>query len=1238
MDKSEYNRLNNRKFLFYLSLALIFILLSFIYDFRINNNSSPEKILKTLQADFTDAEKKLSVYLDSLSQPKYISGSDQADVFIRKHINSRFAFHFFTYKNDSLIFWSDNSVPLSQLAHGEISGNRTISLANGIYFYNDTIIGEYRLAGLFLIKWDYPYQNIYLENRYQSGFSAPPKTEISFNRGDYNIYSDKEFMFSITPPDNPDPDLIPSLLLLIFYAFAFLSINAAIYQLYIRFGNLLKSRLLMVIAYLIDVILLRIIMFVFGLPSDLHNTAFFKPGSFAASDFIPSMGDFIFNALTILTIAYTLFITYKNIRLDRKKPAFRKYFLIFSLFLHVFIFYRLLLWSANSLVIDASYSLNLNQIFFLTLDSLLALIVFTILLFSFFLVSYRILGLAYHYAGRSLTRYFAFFLLTCLVYFLICSLIRTCDLLLFIPLIIYIIAFYFQASSRPELDKVGFSGVVLYLFLFAILSTSVLFSNNTQKETEQRKLLAIELSSGEDPLTEYIFSSITDEMAVDTGLLAILSEAPYSIEKEDLAIAYIEDNYLVDRLRKYEWMVTVCTPDRDLLIQPEGYLVNCHEYFGDIIERIGKPALGKGQYHYDNEAGMCNYISAHDYILNDNLDTITLFIELFSFFIPEEGLGYPELLIDENIKTFSGLEHYSYARYKENKLVFKYGDYPYRTNINKYGEFEPGTFFIHNNASHYITKIDENEYLIISEEETGFLELLAPFSYLLIFFTLFVLLFIALVSIPFKRIGFELNFRNQLQLYITSLIVVSLVIVGIISVAYVIKLNTGKNKEILQEKTHSVLIELEHKLSGEGRLTADMEEYLTTLLIKFSKVFFSDINLYDLQGNLLASSRPQIFHKQLISTKMNSDAFRTLTIDKKLLYIHTETIGDQDYYSAYVPFMNEENKVVAYLNLPYFARQTELQKEISVFLNTFLNVYILLIAVAIFIAILISRYITQPLQLIREKMRSLSLGGTNEKIHWSRKDEIGTLVAEYNRMIDELSKSAELLAQSERESAWREMAKQVAHEIKNPLTPMKLSVQYLKKAWDEKSPDWEERLQRFTQTIIEHIDTLSAIASEFSDFAKMPQKKEEKVDLSQAIKNSLDLFSDTENIHFSYLSSVTSPPFVLADKKQLIRVFNNLIQNAVQAIGHRQEGIIKITLDPDQGNYVIRVIDNGPGIPHEMMDKIFSPSFTTKSSGMGLGLALVRSIIVEAGGNINFESSSSEGTVFIISLPSYHLP
>ena len=1133
------------------------------------------------------------------------------------------------------MYWSDNDIVLGINDIDAARKSRIIELVNGIYYYSDTLVGTNLIAGMFIIKHYYPYQNLYLQNRYHQPFSAPASTSISFQPGTYNISDSQGFLFSIEPPLFTQTGKIPAMVLLAFYAIAFLSICAALFQLYLRMAGFLRSRLLLVLSFSIDVILLRVLMFIFDIPRNLHASYLFSPDSFAASDWIPSLGDFLFNSLTILVIAFTLFITYRNIRMKRDISVFRRYFLIFSLFLHVFIFYRLFIWASNSLVMDATYSMNLNQVFFLSAESFLSLGVMTILLFSFFLVSYRILGLAYQYSNRKPGVYFLFFAITAVVYAAICLILHDCILLLFIPLVIYGIVFFFQASVMPDLQRVSFSAVVLYLFLFAILSTSILSTFNARKEVEQRKLLAIDLASGEDPLTEYILLSIIEEMESDTLLREILSEAPYDLAKEDNAIKYIEDTYLSDRLRRYEWMVTLCTPSRDLIIQPEGYMVNCFDYFNDIITQIGKPALGKGQYRYDNEAGLSNYISCHEYILNDEADTLRVYIELFSFFFPEEGLGYPELLIDEEIKTFSGLDKYSYARYVKDELVFKYGDYSYRTELSKYGSRHDGDFFKHNNASHYVYRIDDDEYLIISRDQTGLLELLAPFSYLLIIFTLFVLIFIAAVNFPFRNPGFELNFRNQLQMYIITLIIISFAIVGAISVRYVINLNTDKNKEILSEKTHSVLIELEHKLSGEEKLSMDMQEYLTTLLIKFSKVFFSDINLYDLRGNLLASSRPQIFQQQLISTKMNAEAYRTLTYDRKLLFIHTETIGDQDYYSAYVPFRNAENNVVAYLNLPYFARQNELQDEISVFLNAFLNLYVLLIAIAIFIAILISRYVTRPLQIIRDKMSRLSLGGSNEKIAWSRNDEIGTLIAEYNRMIDELSRSAELLAKSERESAWREMAKQVAHEIKNPLTPMKLSVQHLQKAWDEKTDNWDERLLRFTQTIIEHIDTLSAIASEFSDFAKMPQKKEEKLDLSVAIRKSLDLFSDIENISFSYKSFPEPPYYVYADKNQLIRVFNNLIQNAVQAIGHDKDGSIQINLEREGSEYRINIADNGPGIPEDMVDKIFSPSFTTKSSGMGLGLALVKSIILEAGGSIHFESSADTGTVFTISIPVY---
>jgi two-component system, NtrC family, nitrogen regulation sensor histidine kinase NtrY len=312
-----------------------------------------------------------------------------------------------------------------------------------------------------------------------------------------------------------------------------------------------------------------------------------------------------------------------------------------------------------------------------------------------------------------------------------------------------------------------------------------------------------------------------------------------------------------------------------------------------------------------------------------------------------------------------------------------------------------------------------------------------------------------------------------------------------------------------------------------------------------------------------------------------------------------------------------------------------LKQELSTFMMTFINVYVFLIAIAIMIALFISSRITRPLKEIRDKIGRVRLGSRNEKIIWARKgDEIGDLVSEYNRMIDELALSADLLAKSERESAWREMAKQVAHEIKNPLTPMKLSVQYIYKAWKDNAPDWDSRFQRFTQTVIEQIDALSHIAAAFSDFAKMPRSEMHPLDLGEAVSNAIATFTGNKStIQLDY--DKDKEYRVLADKRQIIRVFNNLITNAEQAIGSQEGGQISICIKQDEGKFVVTVKDNGPGIPDEQKPRIFTPNFSTKSEGMGLGLAMVKSIVEGHGGTIWFESAHGQGATFFFELPVY---
>ncbi len=458
-------------------------------------------------------------------------------------------------------------------------------------------------------------------------------------------------------------------------------------------------------------------------------------------------------------------------------------------------------------------------------------------------------------------------------------------------------------------------------------------------------------------------------------------------------------------------------------------------------------------------------------------------------------------------------------------------------------------------------------------------------------------------------------------------------VIGYFSVNYIYNLNAQKNNDILNEKTHSVLVELQQKLSNEEYLDANISPLIGDLLVKFSTVFFSDINIFDLNGNLFSTSRPQIYDENLISRKMNSTAFRELYFNKKSFFIQTEHIGKQKYLSAYIPFVNTNNTIISYLNLPYFAKQNDLETEISTFLVTYINIYVILIALSILVALVISNYVSRPIKLIMNKISQVKLGGKNEKIIWTRKDEIGQLVFEYNRMIDELALSAELLAKSERESAWREMAKQVAHEIKNPLTPMKLSVQYLQKTYLDKVPDWDIRLEKFTETMIDQIETLSVVASGFSDFAKMPESDKQNVDIKVILYNSIGLFKNYENIQFNLNNDENIQYLVLGDKEQFLRAFNNLFKNAVQAIGEESVGKIDITIQKLENTCIIEISDSGKGIPEEFIDKIFFPNFTTKSGGMGLGLAIVKNIIVSFGGEISFYSQKEKGTTFKIMLP-----
>ena len=371
----------------------------------------------------------------------------------------------------------------------------------------------------------------------------------------------------------------------------------------------------------------------------------------------------------------------------------------------------------------------------------------------------------------------------------------------------------------------------------------------------------------------------------------------------------------------------------------------------------------------------------------------------------------------------------------------------------------------------------------------------------------------------------------------------------------------------------------------------------------------------------------------MVSQKIDPVAYYQLKVNRQFEFTHNEKIGELDFLSCYMPFIGNNNQLLGYLNLPYFNKQNELENEISSVLVALINVYVLLFVLSIILAVFISNRIMEPLKLLQNKISHIRLGKSNEMIEWKNKDEIGELITEYNRMIVELSNSAEMLAKSERESAWREMAKQVAHEIKNPLTPMKLSAQHLERSYKDGVSDWDKRLEEFTKTLIEQIDALTNIANEFSNFAKMPKANLQVINLAQLITSVVSLYQNSEEYSVGVNYNDCEKIKVNADKDQLIRLFNNLIKNAIQAIPENRKGIIEIKFSVFENEVKVDVCDNGKGIEEEQRENIFTPNFTTKNAGMGLGLAMAKSIVENCKGSISFTSKENEGTIFSIVFP-----
>jgi len=479
----------------------------------------------------------------------------------------------------------------------------------------------------------------------------------------------------------------------------------------------------------------------------------------------------------------------------------------------------------------------------------------------------------------------------------------------------------------------------------------------------------------------------------------------------------------------------------------------------------------------------------------------------------------------------------------------------------------------------------------------------------------------------------KLSLRNRIFISMMLLVLVASILIAGVTVFQYKQESEDYHRERLERKEQAIRENIKFVLEGTTYLvnTENMPAILqeNDKIYEISQVHDMQLNVYDLNGKLLIKSNESFF-RDTTNVQIPKHIVKELENSQKKRYLKRSQVNDQKFQSSYTYITDVKFKPLAILYLPYLQDDDLLQKDLNNFLVKLGEVYLFMFLIAILISYFLSKYITKSLKIVSQKIIETRLDKRLQKIQIDNaSEEIYALVSAYNSMIDELEESAVKLATGEREQAWREMAKQVAHEIKNPLTPMRLTVQSFQRKFDPEDPTVHQKVDEYTNTLIHQIDTMSAIASAFSNFAKMPAQQNEILNVPKIVKLALDIFNENYMVFHSEKEEILAK----FDRTQLIRVVTNLVKNATQALQEVENPKILVEVSEDETMVIIRVSDNGIGISKEDKEKVFEPKFTTKSSGMGLGLAMVKNIVETYDGEITFISEKDKGTIFTVKFP-----
>ncbi len=1221
-----------RLLLFLLSVSFAVTALTLHYTF--DKNEILQFDAQTLEKNLRSKEVFIKKYLDNKQNFNRLrtAHNDPAlasaliDYFRDEH-----QIYIHTYYNSQLVFWGSNKIAPETDA-GLKEGFNRLQASNGWYEAFKKTSGNFSVVCIIPIKSNFPFQNKYLKNEFSSDLTRENNLEIAAldDKDVYNIgNSEGAYLLSVK---------LKSAVINTFYS----NLELTMWLLCILFAIIFTNYVCVSIANKghIKRAVLLFFLFLYGLRiltlevpffDSYFNISLFDPKYFSAGYFLPSLGDFLFNMILVTWFLCFVFSYRKQLVLLSTPVSQTAGIAIFAL-LGIIFYLAAYQQSAlfYQLITRSTINFDLTNIIYLDSNSWIGILLMCISALDLFLLLYIILHLSGNLRLSNTIR-FKIFIVGILLMLIIQAILQ--DMWIYVLLFSLLVLINGWAHfTRPKDSR--FIIFLLTVLLFSIVASIKLASFRFIKEREHRKEVAYRLESADDPNAVLLFFDIEQDILHNDTLASYFNEAKTHKEALDKTLnEYYFDGYL-SRYDLETFVYSKAHEDDDSNNASLNYFKNL------VVE--GSIKVSEYFYRINNTFGYQHYFA----ILpvkegNKKVGTLVLTLKSKGY---KESISIPPVLADNKISNDGALEGYSFAFYLNDRLVTQHGDYIYNL-VNNHFSGKLGKF-VHledQQFSHLIYKPTWNKVIVISSPVTNWIMQLASVSFLFLVVVTFSLLVLAIRQLwlifhdtEFRRSEIKwrylvsrnnILYKTRIQASLIAAIVTALLVMGATTyMSLGSQFSKQMDRDILNQLNVITSGFENNKMIKNGNLNTSDEK-----LLSFARLNAADLNIFDLKGKLLFSTQPRIYNQNLKEPRMGILAYMYLNKLQRSEYLQSERIGSMTYPSAYRPVRDSKNATIAYLNLPNYYHENNYDAKIGDYLNTLINVYALLIVIIVLIAIFLGNQITYPLSIVSQSLRKIKIGGKNEPIQWKRNDEIGTLIKEYNSMIMALEESTNKLARSERESAWKEMARQVAHEIKNPLTPLKLGVQLLERSWKEQDPNFNKKFEKFSKSFIEQIESLALIASEFSNFAKLTDAQFENVNVVDIINKAIAIHS-YHHISITLVSD-SQCALVSGSPEHLSKIVGNLIKNAIEAIPEDEKGIVMITISTELKEVIIEVKDNGQGIPQELKDKIFSPNFTTKSSGTGLGLAFVKQATENMLGTISFETQDGKGTSFYIRLP-----